>query len=801
MKKFYFLLITLLIGMTTWSQAYTWNGGSGSWNIATNWTPVGIPGANSRVSFSDGSAALVTNVPGIGLDELSITNGSVVTLRGLSLTINNAAGSDLIVGAGSTLIMSTNVNITLANNSNATITGTLDVNGGRTYNTNNPGALTTVQGSGIIINRGLVTSTNDARLVFQNGATYLHARNAGTVPFATWHDNSNCNITGITNTKPSVTSLEQEFGNFTWNSPSQSVNATLQGRLNQIDGDFHVISTGTGNISLWDLNTSNVQVGGDYIQTGGTLVMINSVGFCALELNGNFNMSGGTLSNNGPSCFFAFNRAGTQTFTKTGGTISGQVNFLVNSTSTVDFSTYVLDGAAATFRLNSGAKIITSNPNGLNSAGAVGSIQVGGLREFNSDANYEFRGASTGVFTTTTNPEVRDLIINNTTGSVTLSQPMTVKHRLTLTSGEFNTSTTNMLTIADDATAIGASNSSFVNGPMTKVGNDQFTFPVGKSGAGYSKIGITVPVSGSSNNTTAFTAEFFRSDPHAIGTALGTGLAKVSACEHWTLNRAGINNVRVVLSWETDSPCDGSGTYVTDLASLRVARWNGTNWNNEGRLATTGDFSAGTVTSATVSNFSPFALGSSSAAANPLPVVFGDVKAYEKNNGVQIEWSNLTEKDVAGYTVERSANGSDFSAIGQQLPTSNQNDRADYDAFDAAPLQGTNFYRIKAEETTGKIVYSKVLTVNLGSASQGMRLYPNPVSGNQVTITLSNVRRGQYNLRVVNAAGQDIHKQAITNPGSTTTQTIDLPSSIKPGVYNMIITGSDYRENKMFIVR
>jgi hypothetical protein len=750
--------------------------------------------------FNDGNTATITNVPAINLNKLTVSGGSNITLRGSSITINNIGGTDLVVGVGSTLSLGGIVNVTLASNATANIAGTLLVNSGLIYNTNNAGAVTTIASTGIVENRGVITSNTSARMVFQSGSTYLHSRNGGNIPFAIWHDNSNCEIRGIINVKPSIATLDQEFGNFTWNSPSQNINATLSGRLSKIDGFFKIVSTGTGNISLWDLNTSNLLVKGDYIQTGGTLVMINSAGFCALQLNGNFDMSGGMLSNNGQFCFFTFNKVGLQTYTKTGGTIAGQVNFLINSLATVDFGTSILDGAAATFRLNSDGTLITANANGLNSVGASGTIQVGGTREYSSGANYEFRGASTGIFTTTTNPQVKDLIINNTAGNVTLAQPMTVNRRLTLTNGELTTTSTNVVTIADNATTLGASNASFVSGPMIKIGNDQFVFPVGKTGAGLRTIGIAIPV-GAQNTTTAFTAQFFRNDPHTVGTTLGTGLTQLSACEYWTLDRVGTNNVRVILSWEADSPCNGSGTYVTQPTTLRVARWNGASWSNEGRLSSTGDATAGTVTSSNaVSSFSPFALASGTFEENPLPVVFADVKAYEKNDGVQIEWSNLTEKDVAEYTIERSANGNDFSAIGQQLPTSNQDDRANYDAFDASPLQGSNFYRIKAEETTGKIVYSKILSVNLGGSSQGLRLYPNPVSGNQVTISLSNVRRGQFNLRVVNTSGQDIHKQVVNNQGSSFTQTIDLPSSIKPGVYNMIITSGDYRETKAFIV-
>jgi hypothetical protein len=388
---------------------------------------------------------------------------------------------------------------------------------------------------------------------------------------------------------------------------------------------------------------------------------------------------------------------------------------------------------------------------------------------------------------------VRDLIINNTAidGDVNLAMPITVTRNLSLTEGMITT-TDNLLTIAAGGSASAPTATSFVNGPLAKVGNTNFTFPVGKEGDGYRTIGI----SNLSGNAT-FVAEFFKSNPGVA--TFGAGITQISACEYWDLARpVGTASARVTLSWESGSPCNVNA-YVTNPVTLRVAHLVGTTWINEGNSATTGNNTAGTVTSNVVSAFSPFTLAGSNS-QNPLPVIFANVKAYEKNNGVQIEWSNLTEKDVASYSVERSTNGTDYTSIAQQLPTSNQNDKVDYSAFDANPAQGVNYYRIKGLETTGKIVYSKVLTVNLGSANKGLKVYPNPVRGNQVTINLSNVKRGQYTLRVINMAGQDIHRQILNNQGSTLTQTLDLPS-IKAGVYNVLIVGDNYRETKTFVVQ
>jgi len=805
MKKIYFLLMTMLIATIGWSKTTTWVGGANSnWDNPTNWDN-GVPAANDIVIIPNNISLTITRVAqggNLSLFSLSVLGNSNIRLvntvaRTLTVT-NGVGGNDFVIDAGAQLTLGTNINLTLAsgaagNPTGAAINGNLIVEANRTYNTGNANVLTAV--AGLIQNSGTVTSTA-ARLSFSAGGSYIHARNGGSVPLATWNSASSCSINGIINAGPS--NVSQTFGSFTWNSPSQVINFSFAGTLLTINGDFTVASTGTGSIILKNFGnpTTTTTVAGSYIQTGGRLVIVGTSEIHNLSVRKDFNMSGGTLTRTGASgaANVIFSGTTVQAFTKTGGTISNAVNFTINNNAKVDFGTSVLSGSTGTFTLASGGKIITSNDNGL---GAAGSVQI--TRIYNNLADYEFRGTNTGVFTTTGANTVRDLIINNPLvgGEVLLDRALTVSRTLNLTAGVITT-TLNLLTVGPAATATPPSTTSFVNGPLAKSGLAAFTFPVGKVGEGYRTIGISAP----SGNAT-FRAEFFRSNP-APGT-LGGGITQISNCEFWDLTRtggaAGIT-AQVTLSWESTSPCGVSSVYVTNPTTLVVAHLVAGTWNNEGRSSSTGGSTAGTVTSQNaVATFSPFTLGSISFLDNPLPVLFANVKAYEKNNGVQIEWSNMTEKDVANYAVERSSNGADFSVISQQLPTSNQNDKADYIAFDANPLQGANYYRIKATETTGKIVYSKILSVNLGSASQSLRLYPNPVKGNQVTISMSNVKRGQYTLRVINNAGQDIFRQTINNQSRSLTQTLDLPSTIKAGVYNMVITGSDYRETKTFIVQ
>ncbi|MEP7373060.1 MAG: T9SS type A sorting domain-containing protein [Chitinophagaceae bacterium] len=809
MKKIYFLLMTILIAATGWSKTTTWTGGVNSnWDNAGNWDN-GVPAANDVVIFPTNFTTAITRVAQAGditLNSFEVQgNSSIRLVNTVARTItiaNGPAFHDLAVAGAAQLTLGTNINLTLASGSPgnptaAGIDGDLIIEPGRTYDTDNADVETDVDG--LVQNSGTVAGVA-GRLFFNAGSVYTHAENSGSIPLATWNSTSTASVTGIINVGPA--NLNQTFGNFTWNCPSQAINFNFGGVLTTINGDFAVANTGaTGSIRLknFEAGTATTTVAGDYIQTGGKLFLIGTSENQNLNIKGDFLMSGGTLTRGGtpgPTSIANVNFSGTavQAFTKTAGTISNAINFTINNNAKVDFGTSVLSGSTGTFTLSTGGKIITASSDGL---GAAGSIQM--TRVYNSLAEYEFQGAGTGVFTTTTPNSVRDLTINNFAngGDISLDMPLTVSRNLTFVEGTITT-TTNLLTIGTAGAATAPTPTSFVNGPLAKTGTTAFTFPVGKAGEGYRTIGIGTP----SGNAT-FRAEFFRSNP-SPGT-LGGGMTQISACEYWDLTRTGGGagiNARVILSWESVSPCGSSPVYVTNPTTLVVAHLVGGTWNNEGRSSSTGNSTAGTVTSQnSVATFSPFTLGSISFLDNPLPVLFANVKAYEKNDGVQIEWSNMTEKDVANYVVERSANGSDFSAISQQLPTSNQNDKVDYSAFDANPLQAINYYRIKAIETTGKIVYSKILSVTIGTTSQSLRLYPNPVRGNQVNISMSNIKRGQYTLRIINTIGQDIFRQTINNQSSNMTQILDLPASIKAGVYKMVITGSDYRETKTFIVQ
>ena len=475
------LLLTTLLGISNYGFGQVAGDyrtiATGSWNNIAIWeryngtawvaAPAIPTSANGVITIQNGNTVTVTT--NVTVDQVTIAAGGQVTVNtGQTLTIANGTGTDMTV-------------------------------------------------NGTLVNSGTITTTGT--LAFNSGSIYQHARNGGTVPTATWNSASNCNITGVTNTMP--TGFNQTFGNLTWNCPGHVGNLYLASNIT-VAGNFTVSGTGTPvdpiNQSLRMSNTATgytITVNGNVlIDNNASFKMNNSTGSCTLNIGGNFtlnsgnftiktggasstcsvtgnisinggiivmnendNVSAGILNiggdftvaggnintqNNGWPGVINFNGSTTQTYSKTGGTFSNTINFNVNSGSTLNVGTSLIDGSTGTFTLNSGAGIITANIQGVSTTAGTGSIQVTGTKTYSSGANYNYNGTSAQV-TGNGLTNANNLTINNTAG-VALTGNTTISGTMTLTAGAFsigaNTLTLTGPTIAGTPSNLTTSSSS-----------------------------------------------------------------------------------------------------------------------------------------------------------------------------------------------------------------------------------------------------------------------------------------------------------------------------------------------------
>ena len=102
--------------------------------------------------------------------------------------------------------------------------------------------------------------------------------------------------------------------------------------------------------------------------------------------------------------------------------------------------------------------------------------------------------------------------------------------------------------------------------------------------------------------------------------------------------------------------------------------------------------------------------------------------------------------------------------------------------------------------TAGKNTYSITVKINRDQHAE-LLIYPNPVADKKLTIQTGNTGVGKFQLQVIDMTGRNILTQSLMNNGTNTAIVIDLPASIKPGMYSLRLTGNNESLIKTFIVQ
>lgn len=507
-----------------WSNRNIWERWDGdSWEKPTG--AQGAPSSSSGVITIRNGHRILVNYDVVA-NQIVVDNGGEIVINvGESLTISDGAGIDLLNNGVITNYWDLLISGSVTNNTTIN-----NYDEGIIFNNNS------LVNNGTIVNEYEIRNTST--FVCSDGSNYIHQRNGGYIPSATWATTSNCNITGVTNTIP--TGFDQTFGNVTWNSTGQNSHLSLAGSLQTVQGNYTINSTGTGSLRL--LNASNyyipITIGGNYVQTGGTLYLYGtaalsggSVGVSVagnfsisngtlnlhgntdatssstLNIQGNINITGGTITETGNGTVqLNCNGTSEQIYTKTAGTISNTINVSILSNAIVNFGTSILNGSSGNFILQSNATIKTAHAQGISITGATGSVQVTGTRTYSAGANYVYTGTVaqiTGLGLTQNNP--KNLTIQST-NTVSLSANTSISGDLLIAQGTLSTSASNYsFTLNGNFTNNGSFNA---NGSVVSFVGNTHTYINGTSATAFRNIIVYKSASNIQviSNTRAFSA-------------------------------------------------------------------------------------------------------------------------------------------------------------------------------------------------------------------------------------------------------------------------------------------------------
>lgn len=222
-------------------------------------------------------------------------------------------------------------------------------------------------------------------------------------------------------------------------------------------------------------------------------------------------------------------------------------------------------------------------------------------------------------------PALRNVLFVNTSGSSHVTQSGTtpihfydagipgimlipdndvhIDHSFHFESGRVKTDSNKLLIFENNASWYITNLGSYTWGPVKKVGNQSFYFPVGDSL--YQR---PFAMSAPAQPTDAYTAEYAHTNPSLAGydTSLhASSLGRILSREYWTLNRTN-GNSKVKLDIDYDTSYTGP---ISSPYDLRLARWNGSQWENLGAASVEvfNDHS-GRLHSDSLSSFGVFAL-------------------------------------------------------------------------------------------------------------------------------------------------------------------------------------------------
>jgi len=400
----------------------------------------------------------------------------------------------------------------------------------------------------------------------------------------------------------------------------------------------------------------------------------------------------------------------------------------------------------STLRVKGGTRLLSGSEfNNNGSFSSSGKLTTDQTMATASLGTLTFDGTTTQTIDGSGTFLAKNVVVNNP-GGLMLNSPLKVDGNILLTNGIVKSaSPSSPLILTEGATVTGASDNSHVSGYVQKDGVGAFNYPVG-SGSKLQPVTVNLDANGN-----GFRVKYFSGDAGSASFATtggsNTPLQNYNKQEYWDLTPVSQAAGRVTIFW--DETNNASITTSQNRDVFKVAHKTVSGWLNEGSSLATGAIGNGSVTSQTVSTWSPFTLGAISEAALPVTLVAFSARLVEKQ--ILIEWNTAQESNASHFEVEKSSDGRHFSLIGKVDAAGNSTSLARYAHWDDNIIASSRifYYRLRSVDRDGSFSYSRITSVKIPDQNFISSVYPNPVLKKEMIIVESSSDADQvtvYNL-------------------------------------------------------
>jgi hypothetical protein len=209
-------------------------------------------------------------------------------------------------------------------------------------------------------------------------------------------------------------------------------------------------------------------------------------------------------------------------------------------------------------------------------------------------------------------------------------------------------------------------------------------------------------------------------------------------------------------------------------------------WLNQG--FTTRSTATNYVEKTGLPDFSRWTLSSPT---NPLPVEFLLFNVRCGNTKVNITWKTALEINSHHFNVERSADGIQWSPIGNVPAAGNSTSEKSYSFTDNNPLANGAMYRIAQYDIDGKVKYTSIIRSDCGNKDL-WNIWPNPVQ-EELFVNINAGTPAPVIIRIYNVSGAMVREQHNALLAGSNQINVDM-SRLASGTYHVVAEWRDSRK-------
>lgn len=189
----------------------------------------------------------------------------------------------------------------------------------------------------------------------------------------------------------------------------------------------------------------------------------------------------------------------------------------------------------------------------------------------------------------------------------------------------------------------------------------------------------------------------------------------------------------------------------------------------------------------------------------PLPVeLLGFQAKFNRNLEVELYWATASEINSDYFTVERSANGYEWSSILFRKAAGNSNQVIQYNDVDRHPLEAISYYRLQQTDYDGTYSTSHVVAIQneglLSSHEPAFNVYPNPFDGKIFGIDLSGYT-GEILIELTDLSGRVVFTSTHVIDQNNVTLTFQPVLALSKGLYLVSVTERGFQKSKKLLVQ